>query len=139
VIICDTTPLVAAAVRNDRNNAASRVLFERLRARGQLLLVPPTVLAEAGYLIDKYLGADAEVEFLNSFTNGEFELAEMVDDDMTRIAELCEKYRDLPLGVPAASVVAIAERLKIKDVATFDRKHFSVVRPAHCRAFNLLP
>jgi predicted nucleic acid-binding protein len=38
-----------------------------------------------------------------------------------------------------ASVIAISERLKLKDVATLNRKHFSVVRPNHVDALNLLP
>jgi uncharacterized protein len=36
-----------------------------------------------------------------------------------------------------ASVVAIAERLGIQEVATVDRRHFSVVRPRHTAAFVL--
>jgi len=36
-------------------------------------------------------------------------------------------------------VVAAAERLKITHIATLDRRHFSVVRPAHVEAFELVP
>lgn len=103
------------------------------------MLVPPTVLAEASYLIKKYLGADAEVKFLRSFVTGDFQLVDITDEDMVRITDLCETYRDLPLGVTDASVVAIAERLHVRDITTLDRKHFSVVRPSHCKSFNLLP
>ena len=45
----------------------------------------------------------------------------------------------LPLGTSDASVVAVAERLGIAEVATLDRRHFSVVRPKHVPAFTLLP
>jgi hypothetical protein len=38
-----------------------------------------------------------------------------------------------------ASVVATAERLGEPNVATLDRRHFTVVRPAHVEAFTLLP
>jgi predicted nucleic acid-binding protein len=44
-----------------------------------------------------------------------------------------------PLGTTDASVVAVAERLKLTDVATLDRRHFTVVRPNHISALNLLP
>ncbi len=45
----------------------------------------------------------------------------------------------MPLGATDASVVAIAERLGIDTIATLDRRHFTVVRPAHIEAFTLLP
>lgn len=59
--------------------------------------------------------------------------------DWLRIAELVATYRDLPLGTADASVVACAERLGITQVATVDRRHFTIVRPVHTAAFTLLP
>jgi hypothetical protein len=56
-----------------------------------------------------------------------------------RIAQLVAEYDDMPLGTVDASVVAAAERLQVIQIATLDRKHFSVVRPAHADAFELLP
>jgi uncharacterized protein len=38
-----------------------------------------------------------------------------------------------------ASVVAVAERLGLAEVATLDRRHFSAIRPKHVTAFTLLP
>lgn len=59
--------------------------------------------------------------------------------DYTRMAELVDTYGDLPLGTTDASAVAIAERLKLAEVATLDRRHFTVVRPAHVDTLTLLP
>src|SRR5947207_3027356 len=56
-----------------------------------------------------------------------------------RIAELVWTYRSLPLGTVDASLITAAERLDITEVAMLDRRHFSVVRPAHARFFGLLP
>ncbi len=50
-----------------------------------------------------------------------------------------EQYLSLPLGIVDAAVIAIAERLNLTEVATVDRKHFSIVRPNHVSAFRLLP
>jgi predicted nucleic acid-binding protein len=55
------------------------------------------------------------------------------------MADLVVKYGSLPLGTTDASVIAIAERLKLTEIATLDRRHFSVVRPNHVNAFTLLP
>jgi hypothetical protein len=52
---------------------------------------------------------------------------------------LVEQYGDLPLGTADACVVALAERLRIPTIATLDRRHFTIVRPTHVSAFELLP
>lgn len=66
-------------------------------------------------------------------------LIDLTSDDYRRMAELIEQYSDLSLGTTDASVIAVAERLGIVEVATLDRRHFSVVRPRHVRTFTLLP
>jgi len=45
----------------------------------------------------------------------------------------------LPLGIVDAAAIAIAERLNLTEVATVDRKHFSIVRSGHVPVFRLLP
>ena len=55
------------------------------------------------------------------------------------MAELVGTYGNLPLGTTDASVIAIAERLKLTDIATLDRRHFTVVRPSHVNSLKLLP
>jgi len=42
-----------------------------------------------------------------------------------------------PPGI--AESIAAAERLGITEIATLDRRHFGVVRPAHVVAFELIP
>jgi predicted nucleic acid-binding protein len=59
--------------------------------------------------------------------------------DWLRIAELVAAYQDLPLGTVDASIVVACERLNARTIATLDRRHFSVVRPAHIPAFDLVP
>jgi len=55
------------------------------------------------------------------------------------MADLVLTYSSLPLGTTDAAVIAVAERLKLTEVATLDRRHFSVVRPSHVDALMLLP
>jgi hypothetical protein len=45
----------------------------------------------------------------------------------------------MSLGTVDASTVTLAERLRERQVATLDRRHFGVVRPAHVQRFDLLP
>jgi predicted nucleic acid-binding protein len=76
---------------------------------------------------------------LGDLAAGNFSLEPVQPSDLIRIAELVAQYHDLPLGTVDASVVATAERLRIAEIATVDRRHFSVVRPAHIDVFRLLP
>jgi len=40
------------------------------------------------------------------------------------------RYADLKLGFIDAAIVAIAERLRERRLATLDRRHFETIRPA---------
>lgn len=101
--------------------------------------MPHLVLTEVVYLLATRLGAAAEVRFLGDLASGAFMVEAVHPRDWLRIAELVWTYRDLPLGTVDASVVAAAERLRITQVATLDRRHFTVVRPLGIPAFDLLP
>jgi predicted nucleic acid-binding protein len=50
-----------------------------------------------------------------------------LDQDWDRAVELVETYSDLGLGLVDASVVAVAERLGISEVATTNHRDFLVV------------
>ena len=85
------------------------------------------------------LGAAAEALFLQSLSHPRFRVETVGPNDLRRMAELVETYHDLRLGTTDASVVALAERLSQREVATLDRRHFTVVRPSHVEALTLLP
>ena len=102
-------------------------------------MVPTLVITEVSYLVGTRLGSTAEVRFLGDLASGHLGVEPVAASDWLRIAELVHAYRDLPLGTTDASVVATAERLGASTVATMDRRHFSVVRPRHCAAFDLVP
>jgi uncharacterized protein len=92
------------------------------------LVVPTLVITEVTYLLGTRLGADAEVRFLGDLAAGTLLAESVAANDWMRIAELVATYRSLPLGTTDASVIATAERLGIREIATFDRRHFNLVR-----------
>ncbi len=136
MLLCDTGVLLAAGNVKDHAHDACLAL---LRSAPGPLLVPSPVLGEVGYLLQSRVGPAAEVRFLQSFGDDGFHVAELADEDVPRMAELVDAYLDLPLGIVDAAVIAIAERLGLKEVATLDHRHFSVVRPRHAPTFTLLP
>jgi hypothetical protein len=103
------------------------------------LITPATVIAEVTYLVQRRMGTTAEVRLLNDLYLGTLIPVDIEPGDWQRIAELVWTYRDMPLGTTDASLVAIAERLSVTQIATLDHRHFGAVSPAHCDALALLP
>jgi uncharacterized protein len=96
VIVCDTGPLVAAALSNDRDHSACVDLFTRLHAAQRELLVPATVVAEVGYLLAREAGARLESLFLRSIAEGDFISVDLTAGDFARMAELGGYVRQPP-------------------------------------------
>ena len=97
------------------------------------------MIAETGWLIERQLGPAAEARFYASITEGDLTVEPLTSADWGRISELVETYADLAFGGVDASVVAVAERLGVHEIATLDRRDFSVVRPKHVDVLTLLP
>jgi predicted nucleic acid-binding protein len=136
VLVVDTGVLVAAADRTDRNHQRCVAVLE---AASTPLVTTGLVIAESAYLIERELGTDAEQLLYESIIDQALRVEDLTLADWQRIADLVGQYGDLPLGGTDASVIAIAERLDQSTIATLDRRHFSVVRPAHTDAFELIP
>lgn len=138
MIVVDTGPLLALMDTDDHHHARCVAWFRTVRVP---LLVPSPVLTEVCRLLDRNRGSKAEAAFLRGLADphGPLTLSPTTDEELLRIADLVERYADLPLGAVDASVTALAERLGIRDVATIDHRHCNIVRPAHVGAFTLLP
>jgi len=139
VILCDAGPIVAAAFVSQARHHACTEMFTGLRLAGRGLLLPATVSAEIGYLFERYGSASHEARWLAAVAQGDFEPVDLTVADYARMAELVDRYDDFPLGTTDASVIAIAERLGVTEIATLDRRHFAAVRPRHVDHFTLLP
>jgi predicted nucleic acid-binding protein len=136
VLIIDTGVLVAAA---DDADADHQTCAELLEDEPGPLVTTPLVIAETAYLIGRQLGPDAEARFFRAIANGEIRVDELTDEELDRVADLIERYRDLPLGGTDASLVVLAERHGEARIGTLDHRHFRVVRPTHVAAFELVP
>lgn len=135
-LVVDAGPLYAYVDADDAHHVAA---LELLETHAGPLIVPTLVITEVVYLLATRLGVVPEIRFLGDLADGAFTVEPVAAADWLRIAELVARYRDLPLGAVDASVVAAAERLGIREIATVDKRHFTVVRPAHVDAFTLLP
>ncbi len=98
-----------------------------------------TILPEVDYLATKYMGAFAARAFMSSLANKELPTFIFDDLDLERANAIMKQYPSVPLSFVDASVMALAERHKIQSILTFDRRHFSLVKPQGFTHFNLLP
>lgn len=136
MLIVDTGVIVAAADRTDPKHAESAAIITDDPGP---LVTTGLVIAESAYLIDRELGPDAEASLYTSIIDGDLSVEHLSAPDWLRVRELVTTYADLRLGGTDASLVALAERLGVARVATLNRRHFTVVRPKHCDAFELVP
>jgi hypothetical protein len=135
-LVCDTGPLYASIDRSDPDH---ETVIRILRTEPRPHLVPAPVLVELDYFVRKFMDASKFRAFVTDIVSGRFELIQLDPADIERASDLEVTYGDADIGFVDASIIAVCERLNLDSVMTFDRRHFSMVRPAHRRFFNLLP
>ncbi|MGH3275275.1 MAG: type II toxin-antitoxin system VapC family toxin [Streptosporangiaceae bacterium] len=127
--------MAAVDRRSDRHSECASLL----RCHRGELAAPVPVIAETSWLILDRLGTAAQSGFLRLITSGQLTPVDLTEADWQRCAELAEQYASLRLDLIDASLVVVAEWLKITTLATLNRRDFTVVRPRHTDAFELLP
>lgn len=135
-VIVDTSFIMALLNPGDAWHGAC------LRAASDLktsLIVPITVLPEVAYLTESRLGHAVMRRAMAELLRPEWTLEAPNLSDLQRANELLEQYGDAKLDFVDATLIAIAERLRIRSVLTLDQRHFRLIRPRHCPAFDLLP
>jgi uncharacterized protein len=97
------------------------------------------VLVEVDYMASRELGIQAFSTVIQQIKSGALEVCDLIDSDYERVDELMRTYADLRVGFVDAAVLTIVERLREPKLATLDHRHFSVMRPRHVEALELLP
>jgi predicted nucleic acid-binding protein len=95
------------------------------------------VVTEAMCLLG--FAADAQDELWGLLESGRLHLFGLDAADAPRMRALMRKYRDLPMDLADASLVAVAEREGISKVFTLDRRDFGVYRLARGGRFSVIP
>jgi uncharacterized protein len=134
VTLLDAGPLVALVHASDQDHMRCRTALGSIRR--PLCTVWP-VITEAMYLLNfSWQAQDAVWDMLQEERINLFALD---TGDLQRMRELMRKYRDLPMDLADAALVAVAEREGITRVFTLDRRDFEVYRPAKIGRFSLVP
>jgi uncharacterized protein len=96
------------------------------------------VLTEAMYLLGDAGGWNAQRALWQMVERNGLELAELDETQMARSRALMEKYRDTPMDIADATLVAVAEALSLKRVFTLD-SDFQVYRYRGREVFEIVP
>ena len=128
-IVVDAGPLIALFDRDDRHHRRA-VEFVR-NARSRFITNLP-VLTEATFLLRFSVEAQRDLLW---WAHKSIEIDQGTAGDLPRIIDLLDKYRDMPTDFADASLVALAERLKVSRVASID-SDFAVYRLPGKRRFQ---
>ncbi len=101
-------------------------------------IVPAPVLPEVDWLCSRS-PSGRFTPVLDQIDSGALEIEDLLPDDYRRVDEILNAYADLRVGFVDAAVLAIVERLREPKLATLDHRHFTVMRPRHVEALELLP
>jgi predicted nucleic acid-binding protein len=133
-ILADTSGIIALLNRKDRHHADVVRLVSLFE-----LVVPVSILPEVDYMATKYLGERVSRAFFEDINSGAFTYLGMDASDISKATEIMTTYSDIPIGFVDASVASLADRHKIQNILTLDRRHFDIIQSNHFQYFNLLP
>ena len=134
--LTDTGPLVGLIDGTDQYHATCTAALADLPAEPLLTTWP--CLAEAMYMLGQRGGYRYQAVLWNMYHDGLLVLHELTPAETARMAALMEQYRDLPMDLADASLVAVAESLGLRRVFTIDRQ-FYVYRLGDGSALDVVP
>lgn len=123
-VILDSGILYAYYDRADTWHAAALDVFMGHRDG---LIVPAPVCPEVDHLLGARLGREARGVFYEGLAGGHFFIADLSLDGYARVDTLNRQFASLNLGFVDAAVIAVAESLDLRRIATTDRRDFNAV------------
>jgi hypothetical protein len=134
-VLLDASAIVAAADTADLNHATARAWFGRV---DEPLLVGALTLAEVDHVLQRELGLVASLALVASITSGALRVVTPTEADFERAAALLDAAAEHGPRLSDALLVAAAERLGVRRVATFDRRPLAVLAPRGSRGERTL-
>ena len=124
MIVADTSAVVALLDRGARDHAPIREAYEK---RPGEWILPWAILPELDYIVAARLGTAVAAALRRDLAGGRFMIEWGSLADLRRAEELNAAYRSLQLGLVDGVVMAVAERLHARAIATVDLRDFGAV------------
>lgn len=90
-------------------------------------------------MIHQRVGHSAMRRTVQQLLNPMWQTVQLQVEDLERTHFMLNEYADAQLDFVDCAITAMAERLNIETILTFDRRDFSIIRPKHAPYFNILP
>lgn len=133
--ICDASALIALINKRDHNHDRCVNALPELAAP---LVTTWSCFTEAMHLLGHYGGWQAQQKLWNYLTDEILTIHFHDRPEYTRMEELMEQYRDIPMDLGDASLVVTAEVLKQSMIFTLDRD-FYIYRLPNNQSFQVVP
>jgi predicted nucleic acid-binding protein len=134
MILTDAGPLIAILDGRDPSHARCRAALERL---DRPLVTTWPALAEAMHFLGFRAGWRGQEKLWRLLLRGDLVVKETSGSECGRAAALMRQYRDLPMDLADATLVALAETLGQTRILTLDH-HFRVYRLRGRARFDLV-
>ena len=131
--LCDSGPLIALFDPSDGSHERCRAALEEFGGR---FVTSWPVLTEVFHFLDRPVGRTLFWDFVFSDV---VRVEEVLKSDLARMRVLMEQYAALPMDFADATLVVLAERLRVFRVFALDRRGFAVFRPRHAESFEIFP
>jgi hypothetical protein len=95
-------------------------------------------LAEAMHLLGSKVGWTGQEALWEFIARGQLEIVEISSPSRERVRSLMAKYRDTPMALADATLVALAEERRWRRIFTLD-DDFRVYRMAGRKRFEIVP
>jgi len=121
----------------DKDDRHHDLCIEILKEIREPLLTTWPVLTECFYLLN--FSSEVQDSLWLFIQRGGIEIYPLEKELLNRCRELMKQYRDLPMDLADATLVALADVLEISKIFTLDYKDFSIYRFKQKRRFTLIP
>lgn len=136
MILTDAGPLIALL---DRGEEHHRACVDCLADLTPPMLTTWPAFTEAMYLLGEAGGWVAQDALWALVTRGDLEIVHQEPELCRRIRALMEQYKDRPMDLADASLVACAEKHGLRDIFTLDQADFRIYRMHRRQAFRIWP
>jgi hypothetical protein len=136
-ILIDTSVLFAYLSFKDSNHSRAESFIDQLPESVVAIVITP-VLHELFHIVTARTNYNQAMQAFVDMSTA-FRVLPLTSDDFPRMQAIMRRYEDNRFDFVDVAIMAVAERLGITEVATFDRRDFSVYRPSPTGFFTLLP
>lgn len=136
MILTDTGPLVALLDKDDANHESCLTTLRRLPA--QPLLTTWPCFTEAMYLLGAVGGDRYQAQLWRFWSEGKLILHNLTSIELQRMIVLMHQYRDTPMDLADASLIALAESRNFRDIFSID-SDFYIYRLANGSVLSVYP